>query len=362
MRRTVAAILLAGGALALLPSLGLPLVLRIVPLSRVPLDRARHVVEHPVRLLGLFLVRSRRVLRRRHVHDGDARARATTCRSCGRCRWPRLIAAVLGVALGAVVFRVKRVRGELFALATLAFTFVRRRRSSSIRRSTADPVSRSPASRCRSSGLSVPSTFYLLALALAVGDAAHRVSRSARAKLGTGLFAIHDDEDVAEVMGVPTFRYKLAAFAISCALAGVGRRHPRAVRVLRDGGRDVLDHRAAVRRADERPRRHAPLGGSCDRRHGDHGVAVRVHRGRSRARRQGGVRRRADRRDPVHAAKACSAGSRRAAHAAAVAPTPRRGRAALARTRATRDVGHDSRCSRSRRAQVVPRRAGVATA
>ena len=42
-----------------------------------------------------------------------------------------------------------------------------------------------------------------------------------RSRSGTGLFAIHDDEDVAEVMGVPTFRYKLAAFALSCALAGV---------------------------------------------------------------------------------------------------------------------------------------------
>jgi branched-chain amino acid transport system permease protein len=39
--------------------------------------------------------------------------------------------------------------------------------------------------------------------------------------LGTGLFAIHDDEDVAEVMGVPTFCYKIAAFGISCALAGL---------------------------------------------------------------------------------------------------------------------------------------------
>src|SRR4029077_3723644 len=35
------------------------------------------------------------------------------------------------------------------------------------------------------------------------------------------LFAIHDDEDVAEVLGVPTFRYKLAAFALSCAFAGI---------------------------------------------------------------------------------------------------------------------------------------------
>ncbi|HTI45916.1 MAG TPA: branched-chain amino acid ABC transporter permease, partial [Casimicrobiaceae bacterium] len=35
-----------------------------------------------------------------------------------------LVAAVLGVALGAVVFRVRSVRGELFALLTLAVTFV----------------------------------------------------------------------------------------------------------------------------------------------------------------------------------------------------------------------------------------------
>src|SRR5438445_5467487 len=41
------------------------------------------------------------------------------------------------------------------------------------------------------------------------------------AKLGTGLFAIHDDEDVAEVMGVPTFRCKMIAFGTSCALAGI---------------------------------------------------------------------------------------------------------------------------------------------
>ena len=35
-----------------------------------------------------------------------------------------LLAAVFGMALGAVVFRVKSVRGELFALLTLAVTFV----------------------------------------------------------------------------------------------------------------------------------------------------------------------------------------------------------------------------------------------
>src|SRR5205823_1930934 len=69
-------------------------------------------------------------------------------------------------------------------------------------------------------GPSVASSFYLLALVLAVVTLVMARWIYA-AKLGTGLFAIHDDEDVAEVMGVPTFRCKMIAFGISCALAGV---------------------------------------------------------------------------------------------------------------------------------------------
>ena len=56
----------------------------------------------------------------------------TTATLAGRYEVPFLwtlpaaaaVAAVLGVALGAIVFRVERVRGELFALLTLAVTFV----------------------------------------------------------------------------------------------------------------------------------------------------------------------------------------------------------------------------------------------
>ena len=83
---------------------------------------------------------------------------------------------------------------------------------------------------------------------------------------------------------------------------GRRRRHPRDVRLLRDGRRYVHDHRPAHRRADERARRHAAMGGAGRRRHDHHGAAVRVHRGRSRGRGQGGLRCRADRGHPVHAA------------------------------------------------------------
>lgn len=130
-----------------------------------------------------------------------------------------IIAALLGVGVGAVVFRMRRLRGELFALLTLAVTFV-----------LATIVLNTPIDGGQGVSLSaVPlpsilsspsSTLYVLGLGMALLTLwiAYRIYGS---KLGTGLFAIHDDEDVAEVMGVPTFRYKLVAFGISCGLAGI---------------------------------------------------------------------------------------------------------------------------------------------
>lgn len=130
-----------------------------------------------------------------------------------------VVTALFGTLLGAVAFRVQAVRAELFSLLTLAATFV----VATIILNT--PIDGGPG--ISMSGVAVPAigptasgTFYLLALGAAVLTviAALVVYDS---RVGTGLFAIHDDEDVAEVMGVPTFRYKLGAFALSCALAGL---------------------------------------------------------------------------------------------------------------------------------------------
>jgi branched-chain amino acid transport system permease protein len=130
-----------------------------------------------------------------------------------------IVPAILGVGLGAVVFRVRRVRGELFALLTLAVTFV----LATIVLNT--PIDGGPGVYL--SAVAVPplapspsGAFYVMALALAVATLA--VARLiSRARLGLGLFAIHDDEDAAEVIGVPTYRYKLVAFGVSCGLAGI---------------------------------------------------------------------------------------------------------------------------------------------
>jgi branched-chain amino acid transport system permease protein len=130
-----------------------------------------------------------------------------------------LVAALLGTAIAAVVFRVRGVRGELFGLLTLAITFV----LSTIALNTA--IDGGPGVFLAAVQLPAlfgapATTLYHLALLVAIVSvvAALTIYRS---RWGLGLFAIRDDEDVAEVLGVPTYRYKLVAFALSCFIAGL---------------------------------------------------------------------------------------------------------------------------------------------
>ena len=149
----------------------------------------------------------------------------TTAVLAGKLGWPflwtlpfaALAAAALGAALGAVVFRVRALRGELFALLTLAITFV-------LGTVILNTVDGGPGIQVMADVPKIAPTpsgaLYLLMLAAAA--AALWVAYAVyHARFGTGLFAIRDDEDVAEVMGVPTLRFKLAAFSLSCALAGL---------------------------------------------------------------------------------------------------------------------------------------------
>ena len=128
------------------------------------------------------------------------------------------VSALLALGIGLVVFRIHSLRGEFFALLTLSVTYV-----------VAAIISNTPVDGgagvylsnvpLPTFGTSVPGAIYLLGLALAAG--ALGISRwIQRSRLGAGLLAIHDDEDVAEVKGVPTLHFKLAAFAISSAIAG----------------------------------------------------------------------------------------------------------------------------------------------
>lgn len=131
-----------------------------------------------------------------------------------------ILAMLLGLGIGFVVFRLRRLKGELFALLTLAVDFV----LAAVVRNT-DSIDGGFGVRLGS----VPSPdflgdfstmMYLLGLIIALITVfiAYSIYHS---RFGLGLFAIRDDEEVAEGLGVPTFRYKLTIFAISCFLIGM---------------------------------------------------------------------------------------------------------------------------------------------
>lgn len=144
-----------------------------------------------------------------------------------KLNWPFLpaaiaagcLAALLALAVGAVVFRLKTIRGESFALITLAITFV----LATVIVNT--PIDGGPGVYLM--GVEIPSlgpvaasSFYYLGLMVA-GATVLTAWLLLRSSIGLALLAIHDDEDVAEVQGVATFRLKMAAFALSSFIAGV---------------------------------------------------------------------------------------------------------------------------------------------
>jgi branched-chain amino acid transport system permease protein len=70
-------------------------------------------------------------------------------------------------------------------------------------------------------GILNPKPYYYLLLIL-IGLAVLVVSNLKKSRVGRAWTAIREDEDAAELMGVPTFRFKLWAFAIGAAIGGAG--------------------------------------------------------------------------------------------------------------------------------------------
>jgi branched-chain amino acid transport system permease protein len=130
-----------------------------------------------------------------------------------------VLCGLLALGIGAVAFRLGSLRGEIFALLTLAVPFI----LSALARINGDidggqgTIVTPPDAP---GDLDFQQFQYLLALivaAVAVG-VSYLVQHS---RAGSALTAIHDDEDVAEVLGVPTFRYKILAIVAGGVLGGV---------------------------------------------------------------------------------------------------------------------------------------------
>jgi branched-chain amino acid transport system permease protein len=130
------------------------------------------------------------------------------------------LCAVLALVIGGLAFRLRSLRGEIFALLTLAVPFI----LSALAHLNANidggqgiivSVPGFPAQL----GL-VQDYLYLISLVVAVGAvwAAFAIQHS---RFGWALASIHDAEDVAEGLGVATFRYKMQAIVVSAVIGGV---------------------------------------------------------------------------------------------------------------------------------------------
>ena len=225
-----------------------------------------------------------------------------------------LVAALLGVALGAVVFRVRSVRGELFALLTLAVTFV----LATIVLNT--PIDGGPGVYL--SGVAVPAlaptpsgTFYMLALALAIATLAIAY---AIAQCAARPRALRDPRRRGRRRGDGRADVSLQARRVRHFVRARGhrRRHPRRCSssyVTANGTFNITVPLTVD--PDERARRHAALGGPRARRHGDHDPALRVDGGRAGVAGKASDRRDPGRRRAVHAERHARAGVRTAAAA-----------------------------------------------
>jgi branched-chain amino acid transport system permease protein len=131
-----------------------------------------------------------------------------------------LAAAVLGLGVGFVVFRLRKLRGEIFALLTLAVAFV----VAAVARvvPSIDGGNGIPLNNVELPQVLGPFPSMIFRLGLIVATLTVFVAYALRrSRLGWGLFGINDDEDVAEALGVPTFRAKMTALAISTFFAGL---------------------------------------------------------------------------------------------------------------------------------------------
>jgi branched-chain amino acid transport system permease protein len=131
-----------------------------------------------------------------------------------------VLGGLLAAGVGALAFRLGSLRGEIFALLTLAVTF------------TLSAIAQ--LSTWVDGGQGIPiqipeypaflgeyqDLVYRLGLAVAfLAVLAAFLIESSR--FGWGLFSIRDEEDVAEELGVPTFRHKMLAITISGTLGAL---------------------------------------------------------------------------------------------------------------------------------------------
>jgi branched-chain amino acid transport system permease protein len=131
-----------------------------------------------------------------------------------------LAALALALVIGTIAFRLRSLRGEIFALLTLAIPFI------------LSAIARVSDSIDGGQGIILPVPDYpdlfgpfqrfIFLLSGAVAVLALVIAYvMQRTRYGWALFAIHDGEEVAEGLGVPTFKHKMIAIGANGLIAGL---------------------------------------------------------------------------------------------------------------------------------------------
>lgn len=130
------------------------------------------------------------------------------------------LAACGGALLGIPVLKM---RGDYLAIVTLGFGEIIR-----IVLNNLDPVTNGPRGLLRidppslgSLVIASPAAWYYLILT-GIGLSVVVALRLRNSRIGRAWMAMREDEDAAEIMGIPVLRYKLLAFSLGAAFAGAG--------------------------------------------------------------------------------------------------------------------------------------------
>jgi branched-chain amino acid transport system permease protein len=131
------------------------------------------------------------------------------------------LSAIVALVVGGLAFRLRSLRGEIFALLTLAVPFILgalAQVNTSIDGGQGIIVSVPPFPE----GLGEFQDFLYLVSLVAAGGAVWTAYAIQHSRPGWALASIRDAEDVAENLGVATFRYKMLAIVVSAVIGGIG--------------------------------------------------------------------------------------------------------------------------------------------
>ncbi|MDQ6524863.1 branched-chain amino acid ABC transporter permease [Nocardioides sp. LHD-245] len=131
-----------------------------------------------------------------------------------------LAAGALALVVGLAVFASSRFSGDLFGLITLAMAFIVVTVVSNVAFLDGGTGVFVREHVVGSWAGSSTRHLFVIAVGLAVLTAGVAIATSST-RWGAALRSIRDDEQVAESLGVPTYRYKVLTFVVSAALAGL---------------------------------------------------------------------------------------------------------------------------------------------